>query len=79
MGQIISFAKAAIEAALSAGKNVVTANKALLAVHGQALAELAEARLYRPAIDSTFAFPAFVDAHARIDQGHKAGSVVVMA
>ncbi|WP_425100080.1 homoserine dehydrogenase [Tropicibacter sp. S64] len=36
-------AKAATEAALASGKDVVTANKALLAHHGQALAELAEA------------------------------------
>ncbi len=36
-------AKAATEAALKAGKDVVTANKALLAMHGQELAELAEA------------------------------------
>ena len=36
-------AKAAVEAALDAGKDVVTANKALLAHHGQALAERAEA------------------------------------
>ncbi|AZV77434.1 homoserine dehydrogenase [Parasedimentitalea marina] len=36
-------AKAATEAALAAGKDVVTANKALLAIHGQALAEQAEA------------------------------------
>jgi homoserine dehydrogenase len=36
-------AKVATEAALSAGKDVVTANKALLAIHGQALAEQAEA------------------------------------
>ncbi len=36
-------AKAATEAALAAGKDVVTANKALLAHHGQALAERAEA------------------------------------
>ena len=35
-------AKAAIEAALSAGKSVVTANKALLAHHGVALASRAE-------------------------------------
>ncbi|NNK79139.1 MAG: homoserine dehydrogenase [Litoreibacter sp.] len=35
-------AKAATEAAIAAGKDVVTANKAMLAVHGQALAELAE-------------------------------------
>ncbi|MFY0681351.1 MAG: homoserine dehydrogenase [Thalassovita sp.] len=36
-------AKAATEAALSAGKDVVTANKALLAHHGHALAQQAEA------------------------------------
>ncbi len=36
-------AKDATEAALAAGKDVVTANKALLAIHGQALAEQAEA------------------------------------
>jgi len=36
-------AKASTEAALAAGKDVVTANKALLAHHGQALAEAAEA------------------------------------
>jgi len=35
-------AKAATEAALKAGKDVVTANKAMLAVHGQDLATLAE-------------------------------------
>jgi homoserine dehydrogenase len=37
-------ARALVEAALAAGKPVVTANKALLAVHGAAIAELAEAR-----------------------------------
>lgn len=36
-------AKAATEAALALGKDVVTANKAMLAMHGQALAETAEA------------------------------------
>ncbi len=36
-------AKALTEAALEGGKDVVTANKALLAIHGQALAEAAEA------------------------------------
>ncbi|MCT8162035.1 homoserine dehydrogenase [Pseudoruegeria sp. SHC-113] len=36
-------AKASIEAAIAAGKDVVTANKALLAIHGQNLAEAAEA------------------------------------
>jgi homoserine dehydrogenase len=37
-------AKAAVEAALSAGKPVVTANKALIAEHGAELAALAEAK-----------------------------------
>jgi homoserine dehydrogenase len=37
-------AKAAVEAALGAGKHVVTANKALLAKHGLALARLAESK-----------------------------------
>jgi homoserine dehydrogenase len=37
-------AKAAVEAALEAGKPVVTANKALLAHHGTALARFAEAK-----------------------------------
>lgn len=36
-------AKDAVEAALAAGKDVVTANKALLAIHGHALAQTAEA------------------------------------
>lgn len=44
MGGHEGAAKAATEAALQAGKDVVTANKALLAHHGQALAELAESR-----------------------------------
>ena len=37
-------ARDAVEAALNANKPVVTANKALLAVHGQRLAEMAESR-----------------------------------
>lgn len=36
-------AREAVTAALQAGKDVVTANKALLAIHGQELAELADA------------------------------------
>ncbi|WBU59046.1 homoserine dehydrogenase [Paracoccus albus] len=35
-------ARDSVEAALKSGKDVVTANKALLAIHGQALAQLAE-------------------------------------
>ncbi len=37
-------AKDAVEAALTSGKDVITANKAMLAMHGHALAELAEAQ-----------------------------------
>ncbi|MBY6242933.1 homoserine dehydrogenase [Methylosinus sp. Sm6] len=37
-------ARASVETALASGKSVVTANKALLAAHGLALAELAEAK-----------------------------------
>jgi homoserine dehydrogenase len=37
-------AKSAVEAAIAAGKHVITANKALLAHHGTALARAAEAR-----------------------------------
>ena len=36
-------AKAAVEAAIATGKHVVSANKAMLALHGQAMAEAAEA------------------------------------
>ncbi len=43
MGGADGAAKATTEAALAAGKDVVSANKALLALHGQALAEAAEA------------------------------------
>lgn len=43
MGGTDGPAKDATEAALKAGKDVVTANKAMLAIHGQSLAELAEA------------------------------------
>jgi homoserine dehydrogenase len=43
MGGAEGPAKDATEAAIEAGKDVVTANKAMLALHGQALAERAEA------------------------------------
>jgi homoserine dehydrogenase len=44
MGGADGPAKSAVEAAIAAGKDVVTANKAMLALHGQELAEAAEAR-----------------------------------
>lgn len=43
MGGTDGPAKASVEAAIAAGKHVVTANKAMLAIHGQALGEAAEA------------------------------------
>ena len=43
MGGAEGPARDATEAAIAAGKDIVTANKALLALHGQALAEAAEA------------------------------------
>lgn len=43
MGGEDGAAKEAVETALSLGKHVVTANKAMLAHHGQAMAEVAEA------------------------------------
>ncbi len=42
MGGTDGPAKAATESAIASGKDVVTANKAMLAIHGQALAEAAE-------------------------------------
>ncbi|MEL6463475.1 MAG: homoserine dehydrogenase [Pseudomonadota bacterium] len=44
MGGTDGPAKASVEAAIAAGKDVVTANKAMLAIHGQTLAEAAEAK-----------------------------------
>jgi NADPH:quinone reductase-like Zn-dependent oxidoreductase len=43
----------------------------------QELAKLAEAAAYTPVIDRCFAFEQIADAHARVDSGHKRGSVVV--
>ena len=48
-------ARASIEAALSAGKSVVTANKALLAKHGMALAKMAEDKRVALAFEASVA------------------------
>ncbi|NDA48539.1 MAG: homoserine dehydrogenase [Alphaproteobacteria bacterium] len=48
-------ARAAVEAALHAGKSVVTANKALLAKHGMALAKLAEDKRVALAFEASVA------------------------
>ena len=41
------------------------------------LAKLAETGVVRPVIDSTYPFARIADAHARVETGHKTGSVVV--
>lgn len=41
------------------------------------LKRLCEASAYRPVIDSALPFAKIAEAHARVDTGHKAGSVVV--
>jgi NADPH:quinone reductase-like Zn-dependent oxidoreductase len=43
----------------------------------QTLMSLAERRVLRPVIDSLVPFPQIVDAHRRVDGGHKIGSIVV--
>ena len=48
-------ARAAVEAALAAGKPVVTANKALLAAHGMSLAAMAEERKVALAFEASVA------------------------
>ena len=48
-------ARASIEAALSSGKSVVTANKALLAKHGMALAKMAEDKSVALAFEASVA------------------------
>ena len=55
MGGADDPAKAAVEAALRAGKPVVTANKALLARHGMALAALAEEKRVALAFEASVA------------------------
>ena len=55
MGGSEGAARAAVEAALGAGKSVVTANKALLAAHGMALAKLAEEKHVALAFEASVA------------------------
>ncbi len=55
MGGSEGAAREAVEAALGAGKSVVTANKALLAAHGMALAKLAEEKHVALAFEASVA------------------------
>ncbi len=55
IGGAEGIARAAVEAALAAGKPVVTANKALLAAHGMALAAMAEERKVALAFEASVA------------------------
>ncbi len=55
MGGSEGAARQAVEAALASGKSVVTANKALLAAHGMALAKLAEEKHVALAFEASVA------------------------
>ena len=55
MGGSEGAAREAVQAALAAGKSVVTANKALLAAHGMALAKLAEEKHVALAFEASVA------------------------
>src|SRR5690606_10172665 len=52
-------------------------DKAVSAERFEQVMALAEDGAIRAVIDSTFAFADIVEAHRRVDTGHKAGSVVV--
>jgi NADPH:quinone reductase-like Zn-dependent oxidoreductase len=66
--------------AASQRRDVVTTsrNEALFSAEslGKLMSLAAEGTL-RPVIDSVFAFEEIVEAHRRVDSGHKVGSVVV--
>jgi NADPH:quinone reductase-like Zn-dependent oxidoreductase len=56
---------------------VVGGTAAFSADHLQNLLSLAEQGAIRPVIDEVLPFAEIVDAHRRVDSGHKVGSVVL--
>ena len=58
-------------------KATISGSAAIDADSYQTLMSLAERRVLRPVIDSLLPFPQMVEAHRRVDGGHKVGSVVV--
>jgi NADPH:quinone reductase-like Zn-dependent oxidoreductase len=59
------------------GKRVLAGPASENPEHLPFLKELAEAGAFRPLVDQVFPFAQIVAAHARVDTGHKRGSVVV--
>lgn len=59
------------------GKKVLFAPAVERPEYVNQLCELAKLGKFIPHIDSTYAFERFVDAHRRVDSGHKRGSVVL--
>jgi NADPH:quinone reductase-like Zn-dependent oxidoreductase len=59
------------------GKRVLAGPASEKPEHLLYLKELAEAGAFKPVIDQVFPFAQIVAAHARVDTGHKRGSVVV--
>jgi NADPH:quinone reductase-like Zn-dependent oxidoreductase len=58
-------------------KAVVGGTATISADHLETLLALAERGVIRPVIDSVVPFDQIVDAHRRVDSGHKVGSVVL--
>ena len=58
-------------------KAVVSGTATVSANHLQTLVELTERGAVRPVIDSVLPFAQIVDAHRRVDGGHKVGSLVL--
>jgi NADPH:quinone reductase-like Zn-dependent oxidoreductase len=58
-------------------KAVVGGTASFSADHYRTLMSLAEQGVLKPVIDSVLPFAQIVEAHRRVDGGHKVGSVVV--
>ncbi|MBK8011074.1 MAG: NAD(P)-dependent alcohol dehydrogenase [Deltaproteobacteria bacterium] len=66
-----------VRSAIPIGTKVVAGPANEDVAHLPRLAQWAEEGRYKPLIDSIFPFEQIVDAHRRVDTGHKRGSVVV--
>lgn len=67
-----------LRAPFTFGARVVAGPASEDPAHLPLLAKLAEAGEYKPAIDATYPFEKIVEAHRRVDSGHKRGNVVVL-
>ncbi len=64
-------------AATGGGRRIIAGTAAERPEDLRRLAELAEAGVFRPVIDCVYPLERIVDAHRRVDTGHKRGNVVV--